>query len=98
MSSEIVLVEHGAKYTEEGVFGVDNFEVATDGMAVFLPDLTIFYSRLESANHSPGRWNFSFYTNPELDAAIVETRQTVDPAKNEELLKQAQRIVAEELP
>jgi peptide/nickel transport system substrate-binding protein len=50
-----------------------------------------------SANLRPGGWSWSRYNNPDLDALLVESARTVDPAARCALLTEAQQIISEEV-
>ena len=45
-----------------------------------------------------GMINYSGYSNPEVDALYDQARQTTDPNKVNELMKQVQAILAEDIP
>ncbi len=60
------------------------------------PDTAFYLFRyFHSKNFPPGN-NFSYYSNPEVDALINKAQVSVDPEKQKEILVEAQKKIAED--
>jgi ABC-type transport system substrate-binding protein len=71
----------------------------TNGMASSDPNLRPFWHTESIPTvDKPGGFNHSGLSNPDLDALLDEQITELDEAKRTELLKQAQVIIADEVP
>lgn len=55
-------------------------------------------SFFHSANNRPGGWNMSGYSNPEFDRLADESVRAMDPRMRQELIREMQQVVMEDVP
>ena len=60
--------------------------------------VNLFVRRYTSDRSPPRGRNVNFYANPKLDPILYESDKTIDRERRRELLFQAQKILAEDLP
>jgi ABC-type dipeptide transport system, periplasmic component len=96
------LAEVGIKVTLEAmevaawqVKVMDNYDFEMTMLAGYQgPDVSGVYNRV----HTDGNTNIAKYSNPELDALLVQGNAETDPEKRAAIYSEVQRIMSEDLP
>ncbi|MDQ2787802.1 MAG: ABC transporter substrate-binding protein, partial [Chloroflexota bacterium] len=75
-----------------------DFDISLIGGGVFREDPNVSAKYFETTSFSPAGGNYGHYSNPQIDALLVQGRATPDRAKRKQIYTQLATILNEELP